>query len=51
MSKSLFNAFKNAFAHRTIITRIATIFSEEKADSPVLDEPAVPPHLPDPLVN
>jgi hypothetical protein len=42
------NSDVTAFAHRTIISRIAAIFYDDNLD---WDESAVPPHLPDPLVD
>jgi hypothetical protein len=42
------NSDVTAFAHRTIISRIAAISYDDNLDP---DESAVPPHLPDPLVD
>jgi hypothetical protein len=42
------NSDVTVFAHRTIISRIAAIFYDDNLDR---DESAVPPHLPDPLVD
>ncbi len=42
------NSDVTAFAHRSIISRIAAIFYDDNLD---WDESAVPPHLPDPLVD
>jgi hypothetical protein len=44
------NSDVTAYARHAIITLTASIPSNENVDLPAMDESAVPPHLPDPLV-